>query len=179
MTRALICLIAAFSSSILWADAPAKDKEITISKASFSNFYPAVWLNPGTGEISGADGEKPPKETLEIWLEPRDPEIQMAPGIKSDEKLSVGFVSLGDGEDVFDAAYASSDSQPEPGKFIKSIPKAEFLKPKTVFRYYGKSASCVLMIEEVDKENEVIKFKWKPIATPPAPTKAQPDNAGF
>ena len=103
----------------------------------------------------------------------------MAPGLKSDEKQSIGFVSLGSGDDVFDAVYASSDPQPEPDKFTKRIPKAELLKPKTVFRYYGKTASCVLMIEEVDKENEVIKFKWKLIATPQVTTKVQLDNASL
>ena len=35
------------------------------------------------------------------------------------------------------------------------------------------------MIEEVDKENEVIKFKWKLIATPQVTTKVQLDNASL
>lgn len=178
MTRVLICLIAAFSSPLLWAEAPAKSKEIIISKASFSDFYPAVWLNPATGETSVVNGETPPKESLEIWLEPGDPEIQMAPGLKSDKQF-LGFVSLGDGEDVFDAAYPSSDPQPERDKFIKSIPKTELLKPKSVFRYYGKTASCVLIIEEVDKENEVIKLKWKPITIPPVAKDVKTDQTSL
>lgn len=134
-------------------------KTIEISGDSFSAIYPAVWLHPGRGTIHPLveKSEDPPIDGAMIWIEPRDPEFAIGPGIGGVKLLVAGF-----GEEVF-----SSLPPLEKGERIGKLERAllvEDKKPVIVIESETAGILAVVMIEAVDREAGTMRLRWRSLS---------------
>jgi hypothetical protein len=131
------------------------EKLVTVKPELFSPVYPALWFSPSTGDLAAlqSKSEKPPVSGYEIWIEPGDPEMGFP------AKGNVGFMLIGNGESAFNSPDIPGNSK------MKKKVEGAYLKmagsKKPVFYVKGMNSSCVIMLTELDRKKEIIKFKWK------------------
>jgi hypothetical protein len=133
-------------------------RTIMISKAQFSEIYPAVWFSPSTGEIVELveESDEPPAPKFECWVEPRDPEFAFA------DEDGVGFAGFGEGDDKFEMdPPAIDDLEGNLRDVIGRNPDPDALAGQPVFYVKGKLGDCMIQILKWDPENQVIEFKWR------------------
>jgi len=147
--------------SLVAALASAADdgKTITVTQKSFSDIYPAVWFSPSTGEVSPlkTKTEAPPAKQYEIWIEPRDPEFALM-------GKEGGFALLGKGE----KAFRNPTLPAAPKLDAKLTHLMRDMKPgdKPVFYCKARNSTCLIMVVALDKQEQVLVFKWRPLTKP-------------
>ena len=133
-------------------------RTILISKAQFSDIYPAVWFSPSTGEIVELveRSDDPPAAKFECWVEPSDPEFAF-----SGEDDGVGFAGFGSGDGNFemDPPDGGVDLDDDLGDLLDDDP--EILAGEPVFIVRGKQGSCMIQILKWDPDAQIIQFKWR------------------
>ncbi len=132
-------------------------KRIAIGPMSYSDIYPAVWFCPEDGSISPLTerSENPPKPKFRIWIEPRDPEMNLLPG--TDEKEQRAFIVIGNGED----AYVKATKKDAKGGGPSSLPRGTLTKKKPVFIYKEKKKAWVCIVLELNTKNRTMAFMWR------------------
>lgn len=136
---------------------------ITINKDQFSAVYPAVWFSPSSGEIVGltSQSEQAPSDEFEIWIEPGDPEFSISKELTKYPENSFGFLRIGNGVEIFDRAFNLPQS--ERGEVVGRLGGELETDDHPVILYVGKKSNCVIMIEEIDTDKEIIRFRWMPL----------------
>ena len=135
---------------------PAADHKITITPKDYSKVYPAVWFCPDDATIIAIQekSEVPPQEKFRIWIEPSDPEFNVAPAkINKDKKA---FVFLGEGKEVYDKASFN-----DKGEEHARLGQSQLMKKQPVFIYREKDRQWAFMVEKVSREKETMTFLWK------------------
>lgn len=156
-----IALLASIAALASCGPTPQSDSRlITIDKNQFSEIYPAVWFSPSSGKVVGltSQSEEAPSDEFEIWIEPDDPEVAISNQLSEDSLDRFGFVPLGNGIETFERAFNLPRSEPEAiiGRLGNELENDD----QPVFLYYGKKSNCLIMIEKVDTDEEVITFRW-------------------
>jgi len=155
----LAFIVAIFATTSTGQEVPSeKAKDIVVDKTKFSDLYPSVWFSPSTGEITSLKekSEVPPEKKYKIWIEPGDPEFALLPDSKVKD---AGFQLLGYGEKTFNEAATPKtlELSPELTKLLRDSGGAKL----PVFYFKTGDDKCFLMITSVDKEKEVIRFRWR------------------
>lgn len=140
-------------------DGPDQEKElgkrIEITPASFSDVYPAVWFSPSDAEVRAiqVEGEEPPGENFEIWIEPRDPEIGVLNEAKND--LEPAFAWVGNGSAAFEKLKIPADS-----RIVQLDHRHEFT-PNNVYLLERGEQAYLMMIESISPDEQTLTFRWR------------------
>ena len=175
----LLALVAGIWFFLVRERGEKTEKEITIDQSSFSKVYPAVFFSPLDGDISPiVEGEKPPAEKFEIWIEPNDPEVAFGIGQDSEQ---CGFIHLGNGLDTFNKTSESKLNSIGPDKSGDRKISREMItsEDQPVFLVKGRNSRSIIIILSCDPEAQKIQFKWKLIKadTQETPSKGDGKNS--
>lgn len=131
-----------------------KGKQVSIGPMNYLFSYPAVWFSPEDTSVTSIQGmsEKPPDPRYKIWIEPRDPEIN----IVSKSSLKASFMRLGHGKALYENATKESS-----GKSYQSLPRDFLIKKHPVFIYKEGKKAWVGIILKLNTEGKEMLFKWR------------------